>query len=106
MLQQRIRQRPNRPEVDRRARRHLLRKHTDAAFADFAPEAKRTARAHGARCTALGACAGAGACGNGTPDGDGLGLRDADYVVAVTVGGGIGVGVGPDGVAEGLDDCF
>ncbi len=106
MLQQRIRQRPNRPEVDGRPRRHLLRKHTDAAFADLPPEAKCTARAHGARCAAFGARAGAGACGNGTSDSDGLGLRDADYVVAVAVGEGVGVGVGPDGVAEGLDDCF
>lgn len=94
MLQQRIRQRPNRTKIDGRARSHVLRKYTDATFADVAAKAECTARADG------------GACGNGTTDGNGLGLRDADYVVAVAVGSGAGVGVGQDGVAQGLNDCF
>ena len=94
MLQQRIRQPPNSAEIDRRARRHVLRKHTDAAFADAAVEAECARCAYGAASV------------DGTAHGDGLGLRDADDVVAVAVGGGVGVGVGPDGVAEGLDDGF
>ena len=106
MLQQRIRQRPNRAEIDRRARRHVLRKDTDPAFADATAEAKRAGCAYGAGCAALGASAGGDACVDGTAHGDGLGLGDADDVVAVAVGGGVGVGVGPDGVAESLDDGF
>ena len=106
MLQQRVRQRPNRTKIDGRARSHVLRKYTDAAFADFAAKAERTARADGAGWAALWACARGDACGNGTTDGNGLGLRDADYVVAVAVGSGAGVGVGPDGVAQSLNDCF
>lgn len=106
MLQQRIRQPANRAEIDICARLQVLRKYTDPTFADAAAEAECAACAYGAACAALGACAGGDACGNRTADGDGLGLGDADYVVAVVVGGGVEVGVGPDGVAEGLDDCF
>lgn len=106
MLQQRIRQRANRTQIDRRARRHVLRKYADAAFADFAAKAECAARADGAGWATLGASAGGDAYGDGATNGNGLGLRDADYVVAVAVGGGAGVGVGPDGVAKGLNDCF
>lgn len=106
MLQQRIRQPPNSAEIDRRTRRHVLRKYTDAAFANAAAEAECRRCAYGAGGAALGACAGVHASVDGTAHGDGLGLRDADDVVAVAVGGGVGVGVGPDGVAEGLDDGF
>ena len=94
MLQQRVRQPPNRTEIDRRTRRQVLREDTDAAFADFAAEAEGAARAYG------------GACVDAAADGDGLGLGDADDVVAAAVGGGVEVGVGPDSVAEGLDNGF
>ena len=106
MLQQRIRQPANRAEIDVGARLQVLRKYTDPTFADAAAEAKCAACAYGASCAAFGACAGGDACRNGTTDGDGLGFGDADYVIAVVVGGGVEVCVGPDGVAEGLDDCF
>lgn len=106
MLQKRVRQPPNRAEIDRRARRHVLRKHADATFADAPAEAECAARAYSACWAALRAPTGCDAGGNGPTDRDGLGLRDADYVVPVVVGGGVEVGVGPDGIPEGLDDCF
>ena len=95
MLQQRIRQRANRAQIDRRASLQILRKDANATFADIATETE--------------AAAGAAAFDVRTDfaaDGDGLGLGDADDVVAAVVGGAVVVGIGPDGVAEGLDDGF
>lgn len=87
MLQQRIGQPPNRAEIDRRARRQVLRKYADAAFADAAAEAECAGRAYGGGWGTFFACAGGDARINTSADGDGLGLGDADYVVAVAVGG-------------------
>ena len=106
MLQQRVRQSPDRAQIQRRAGLQFLRKHADAAFADAAAETEGAADADVGGGTAVGTAAGCDARGDAAADGDGLGLGDADDVVAVVVGGRVSVGVGPDGVAKGLDDSF